>query len=169
MRAFATGLLSSFGHDPTIAIPDFEGEVSLNPESPEQSTLRIAIDATSLTATIEISEKDLAEINRKMHEEVLESGSFPQIVYECSSVSANKMGEGQYRLALNGELTLHGVARSQTVAARVALNGGSLRATGEISIRQSNYAIRPVSAVAGTIRLKDEVKLSFDISARAQR
>ena len=31
VRAFATGLLSAFGHNPTIVIPDFEGEILLNP------------------------------------------------------------------------------------------------------------------------------------------
>jgi hypothetical protein len=43
-----------------------------------------------------------------------------------------------------------------------------LRAAGELTIRQSDYRIQPVSAAAGTIRLKDELKLSFDISARKQ-
>ena len=40
VRAFATGLLSAFGHDPTIAIPDFEGEVLVNSSALEQSTLQ---------------------------------------------------------------------------------------------------------------------------------
>src|ERR1700755_487848 len=31
VQAFADGLLSSFGHDPVIAIRDFEGEVELVP------------------------------------------------------------------------------------------------------------------------------------------
>jgi hypothetical protein len=46
--------------------------------------------------------------------------------------------------------------------------GDMLRATGEVSIRQSDYGIEPVSAAGGTIKLKDELKLSFDISARKQ-
>jgi hypothetical protein len=48
------------------------------------------------------------------------------------------------------------------------MNGEVLRATGEFSVRQSDYAIRPVSAAAGTVKLKDELKLSFDIFARKQ-
>jgi hypothetical protein len=69
---------------------------------------------------------------------------------------------------LDGELTLHGVARTQPVSARVSVNGDVLRAMGDFSVRQSDYEIRPVSAVGGTIKLKDELKLSFDISARKQ-
>jgi polyisoprenoid-binding protein YceI len=168
VRAFATGLLSPLGHNPTIAIPDLEGEIVFNREAMEQSSLRIVIHAASLTVTDDIREKDREEINRAMQQDVLESDSYPDIVYECSRLTASKVGEGQYWGALNGELTLHGVKRSQPVPVRISVNGDLLRATGDFSVRQSDYEIRPVSAAGGTIKLKDELKLSFDISAHKQ-
>lgn len=168
VQALATGLLSVFGHNPTIAIPDFEGEVLLDPEAVEHSSLRLVIHSASLTDTDDISEKDRNEINRAMHQEVLETDSFPDIVYECFSLTASKTGEGQYWVALNGELTLRGITRAQPVSARLSLNGDKLRAAGDFSVRQSDYEIKPVSAVGGTIKLKDELKLSFDITARKQ-
>ncbi len=168
VRAFARGLLSAFAHSPTIAIPDFEGEIFVNPKAVEQSSLRIVVHAASLAVIDDISEKDREEINRRTHGEVLESDSYPEIVYECSRGSASKTGEGQYWVALNGDLTLHGVKRSQPVSARVSVNGATLRATGNFSVRLSDYEIRPVSAAGGTIKLKDELKLSFDITARKQ-
>ncbi len=134
----------------------------------EQSSLRIVIHSASLKVTDDISQKDRDEINRKMHDEVLESDSFPDIVYECSSLSASKTGEGQYWAALTGELTLHGVTRNQSVSGRVSLAGDTLRVTGDFSVRQSDYEMRPVSAVGGAVKLKDELKLSFNISARKQ-
>jgi polyisoprenoid-binding protein YceI len=168
IRAFASGLLAALGHNPTIAITDFEGEVFLDSDVLEQSSLRLVFHSVSLIVTDDISEKDREEINRRMHDEVLESESFPDIVYECSRVSASKTGEGQYWAALTGDLTLHGVKRSQPVSARVSVNGDMLRATGDFSIRQSDYEIKPVSAAGGTVKLKDEIKLSFDIFARKQ-
>jgi polyisoprenoid-binding protein YceI len=168
VRAFATGLLSSFGHNPTISIPDFTGEIRLNPEAVEQSTMRLVIHSASLTVTDDIREKDRAEINRGMQQEVLESDSYPEIVYECSSFSGSKIGEGQYWGSLNGQLSLHGVTRSQPVAIRISVNGDVLKAAGDFAVRQSDYEIRPVSAVGGTIKLKDELKFSFDISAQKQ-
>jgi polyisoprenoid-binding protein YceI len=168
LKAFATGLLSALGHNPTIALPDFEGEIFLNPNAVEQSTLRMVIKSASLTVTDDISERDRQEIDRRMHDEVLESDSYPDIVYECSRLSASKTGEGQYWVALNGDLTLRGVKRGQAVSARVSVNGTSLRAEGEFSVRQSDYEIPPVSALGGTVKLKDELKLSFDIVARQQ-
>jgi len=82
----------------------------------------------------DISEKDKQEIHRKMCEEVLETDRFPEIVYECSRVSASGSGD-RYWVALSGELTLHGVTKSVPVSARVVINGSSVRATGDVSVR----------------------------------
>jgi polyisoprenoid-binding protein YceI len=169
VRAYATGMLSAFGHNPTIAIPDVQGEVQFASGTLEDATLRIVIQAASLVVTDDISDNDRQEIERRMHDEVLETNGFPEIIYECSHASSiQKMGEGLYLVALNGELALHGVTRNLPVSARVTLKGDSVRAAGEFSIRQSDYEIRPVSAAGGTVKLKDELKLSFDISARKQ-
>ena len=166
VRAFATGLLSAFGHDPTISIEDFEGEARINPDALEESSVHILIHAESLVVTDDVSNKDREEIQRRMHQEVLESDGYPEIEYQCSKVSASKTGEGQYWVALNGELSLHGVTRTLPVSARVNLNGDVLRATGDFSVKQSDFDLKAVSAAGGTVRLKDEIKLSFDIAAR---
>jgi polyisoprenoid-binding protein YceI len=165
-RAFATGLLSAFGHDPTISIPEFEGEARVNLNALGESSLHLVIQAASLTVTGEINDKDRNEINRRMHDEVLESDGYPEITYECSKLSASQTGEGQYWVALNGELSMHGVTRSQPISARVTVNGDTLQAAGDFSVRQSDYEIKPVSAAGGTVKLKDEIKLSFEITAR---
>lgn len=167
VRAFATGLLSSFGHNPTIAIPDFQGEAQFASSALDQASVRLVIQAASLVVTGDISAKDRQEIERRMHDEVLETGGFEEIVYECDRVSPiQKITEGQYAVTLNGELSLHGVTLAFPVSARVTVKGDTLRAVGDFSIRQSDYDIRPVSAAGGTVKLKDELKLSFDITAR---
>jgi polyisoprenoid-binding protein YceI len=165
-RAFATGLLSAFGHDPTISIPEFEGEARVNLNALGESSLHLVIQAASLTVTGDINDKDRNEINRRMHDEVLESDGYPEITYECSKLSASQTGEGQYWVALNGELSMHGVTRSHPISARVTVNGDTLQAAGDFSVRQSDYEIKPVSAAGGTVKLKDEIKLSFEITAR---
>jgi polyisoprenoid-binding protein YceI len=169
VQAFATGLLASFGHDPKIAIRDFQGDVNftLTGLSLEDARLNLSIQASSLEVVDDISEKDRQEIHRKMCGEVLETDRFPEILYQCSRVSASGSGD-RFWVALNGELSLHGVTRAQPVSARVLINGSSVRATGEFTIRQSDYEITPVSAAAGAIKIKDEVKCTFDIVARKQ-
>ena len=167
VRGFATGMLSAFAHSPTIAITDFQGEVEWSSSALEDASLRLVIQAASLNVTDDISDKDRREIEHKMHHEVLEADGFSEIIYECPRVSSiQKLGEGLFTVVLNGELSLHGVTRTQPVSARVTLNGDTLRAAGDFSVRQSDYEIKPVSAAGGTVKLKDELKLSFNITAR---
>lgn len=169
VKVTATGLLSAFGHNPKIAIRDFDGNIEFkvgsSPLAGAHMTLRIR--ANSLEATEGISDKDRDEINRRMRQEVLETDDYPEIVYECTGVTASGTGD-RYWVALKGDLTLHGTTKSIPVSARVTVNGNSLRASGDFPLRQSDFGIAPVSAAAGTIRVKDEVKCTFDILARRQ-
>lgn len=112
VRSFATGMLSAFAHSPTISISDFQGEVQIATSVPEDASLRIAIQAASLVVTDAISDKDRQEIERRMHDEVLEADGFPEIIDECPRVlSIQKTGEGQYAAAMHGELSLRGVTQ----------------------------------------------------------
>ncbi len=166
VRVFASGIFSAFGHNPTIAIRDFKGEARLTPETIEPALIELKINAGSLEVADEISEKDRREINQKMRDEVLEIAKYPEIVFASSEAAAAKTGEGEYRADLRGNLSLHGVTRSQSLAAQLKLNGDTLRAFGELSLRQTDYSIKLVSAAAGGLKVRDEIKFSFDIVAR---
>jgi polyisoprenoid-binding protein YceI len=133
----------------------------------EEASLRIVVQSASLKVTDDISARDRQEIERRMHDEVLEADGFAEIIYECDRVaSIQKISEGQYAVTLDGELALHGVTRTQPVSARVTIKGETLRAAGEFTLRLSDYEIGPVSAAGGAVKLKDELKLSFDMTAR---
>ena len=168
VRAFASGMLSAFGHSPTLAVREFAGEARFAGGTFEEAFLRINIKAASLTVADKISDKDRREIENTMNQRVLETHKYPDIVFESSNVSASKAGDGQYWVNLVGKLSLHGVTRDQAVAAQVALIGNTLRAHGEFSLLQTTYSIDVVSLAGGTLKLKDELKCSFDILARKQ-
>ena len=42
VQAFTTGLLSSFGHNPTIGIRDYEGVIRFTPESHDNASIHVA-------------------------------------------------------------------------------------------------------------------------------
>jgi hypothetical protein len=44
--------------------------------------------------------------------------------------------------------------------------GDTLRSQGEVTLRQTDYGIKPVSVAGGTLKLKDDVKVTFDVLAR---
>jgi len=166
VQAFASGLLASFGHNPTFAIRDFEGTAVFRPDAPESASLRLKIRTSSLSVQDDVKEKDKQEIEQTMHKEVLETEKYPEIVFETSRVSASKTGDGEFRADLSGNLKLHGVTKSHTLTANLSLKGDTLRATGAFPLRQSEYGIKLVSAAAGALKVKDEVKFSFDIQAK---
>lgn len=166
VQVFSGGLLSAFGHNPTIVISDFVGEAQVNPDDIDRSSLRVTVKAESLTVKDNVADKDRREMERVMHEEILETASYPEIVYECTNISATKAGEGHYSVTLTGDLTVHGVTRSQTVPARVALTEDSLRAFGTFTLLQTDYDLKLASVAGGALKVKDELKFSFNILAR---
>jgi polyisoprenoid-binding protein YceI len=168
VRAFATGLLSAMGHNPTIGIRDFSGEMKFNPDKPEASLLKLIVKSSSLSVQDDISAKDLREMERLMNQEVLETAKFPEILYDADDISVTKMTDMLYSAKLNGNLTLHGTTRRQPINVRVALLGSMLRASGDFSLSQSDYDIKLVSVAGGALKLKDEIKFSFEIVARRQ-
>lgn len=165
-QGYASGLLAPFGHNPRISISNFWGEVSLDSESIEQSSLRFTVDSSSFEVENDVSLKDRNDILRIMHNEVLETDKYPQIHYESSSVSARIVGAGRFWVVLGGNLSLHGVTCPQKIVASLVVNADTCRASGDFSIRQSDHDIRLYSAAGGTLRVKDEVKCTFDIVAR---
>lgn len=166
VRASVAGVLSAFGHNPTIAIRSFTGEAVLHPDSPELSSLRFEIDAASLAVTGEVNDKDRREMERAMREEVLETARYPAIRFESSAVQATKITEAMFAMKIAGNPTLHGVTRDLETPCTVTASDESFRAYGDFSIRQTDYGMRPVTVAGGTLKLKDELKFTFDIVGR---
>ena len=169
VQAFSTGLLSAFGHNPKIAVRDIEGEAQFVAAGTtlEDAQVHLNVKADSLQVIDDISDKDRREIRRQMYDEVLEVDRFPEIQYECSRVTLSGSGD-RYWAALNGELTLHGETHPLQISARVVISGDKLRASGEFGVKQREYGIAPVSVAGGAIKLKDEIKCTFDIVAQKQ-
>lgn len=168
VRAFATGMLASFGHSPTLAIRNFEGEMEFSPEAVAQASLHVRARADSLEVMDDIKRADRQEMESTMNQKVLETAKFPDISFDTTSVSAARLSENRYQADLNGNLTLHGVTRPATIPTQVTLMGDMLRAGGEFTLLQTNFGIHLVSVAGGTLKLKDELKFAFDIVARKQ-
>jgi polyisoprenoid-binding protein YceI len=168
VRAFASGLFSGFGHNPTISIRDFSGEARFVPSTLENASLDFSVRADSLTVADDVNAKDREDIETRMRNDVLETSRFPEITYRSSQVTSRAVSDVRFAVTLKGDLTLHGVMRPQDIATQVMLVNGTFRASGDFSLRQSNFGIRLVSVAGGTLKVKDELKLSFNIIARQQ-
>ncbi len=167
VQAFATGVLSAMGHNPKIDIRKFAGEVEFDPEVLGAGGLHLTIQSASLSVLNDISDKDRREIERVMNSDVLEVDRYPEIRYDASAISVSKLDNDLYSADLNGDLSFHGVTRKQPVTVRIAMMGERLRASGDFSMRQSAYGIKPVSVAGGALKLKDELRFSFDVIANS--
>jgi polyisoprenoid-binding protein YceI len=165
VRAFAGGFLSAFAHDHNIAIREFTGEADFTYGSVQPASLRMTIKAGSLAVTDKVSASDRQKIEGTMRDEVLEITKYPDIVFKSTGVIASKTGDGQYQARISGELTLHGVTKPLAINAQLEFGDKTLRARGTFAVKQSSFDIKPVSVAGGTIKVKDELKFSFEIVA----
>ena len=167
IRAYAAGMLSALAHNPTFAVRQYEGEVSVDPETGADASLALRIAAASLELVDDVSSRDREDIERIMREQVLDTSTYPTIAYDSPgpNTSAHKNANGQFDIALGGNLLLHGCTHRQPISARAIVSPTTLRTYGEFALRQTDYGIRLVSAAAGTIKVKDELTCSFDIIA----
>ena len=163
VRAFATGLLSFAGHSPTFEARDFRGEARFERGGTDGMALELAVDGDHLALVGSFSDSDRREIETRMARDVLQVASYPEITFQAAEISRAPIAPGRSRLRINGQLSLHGVTRDHPVEAELQVLDDALRLLGESSLRLSDFRIAPVTALGGTIRLMDELKLSFDV------
>jgi polyisoprenoid-binding protein YceI len=168
VQAFATGLLSAFGHNPTIAIRDYDCVIQFNPDTIENASVRMTVRTNAMEVVDEMKNDDRKKLEQAMYDQVLEPTRFPTAVYESQQITVQKDSADQWRAHVNGELCFHGTTQSHSFDARVNSMGTMLRIAGEFPLRQSDYSIKPVSFAGGALRLKDELKFKFELVARQQ-
>jgi polyisoprenoid-binding protein YceI len=146
------GLFSGFGHTHTVLAPVERAEID-----PEKMAATIMVSTKKMRVVDkDISEKDRAEIQADMlGPKVLDAHQFPQIVFRSSRIES--AGPHQYRVA--GTLELHGVRKE--LSFHVA--GGPEHFTGTTRLKQTDFGIQPFSAGGGTVKVKNELELEFDI------
>jgi polyisoprenoid-binding protein YceI len=162
VEAEAGGVLSVFGHNHKFQVRDFNGTVSVPSNALQSASLDLSIVADSLTLVDKVSDDDRKEIEGTMKQKLLETARFTKILFSQTRVTVDGSGDASSRFGVVGDLWLHRVRHSVTIPVTVVRKGDSLRATGTMKLRQTDYGMTPVTAVVGTVRVKDEVTLSFE-------
>jgi polyisoprenoid-binding protein YceI len=166
VQAFATGLLSSFGHNPRIGIRDFDGEIECDPDTYENARLRLSLRTRSMDILDEMKRDDREKLEQEMYVKVLEVDRFPTAAFESKEITVQKLGHDLPMAHVQGELQFHGATHGHGFDARVTRMGAMLRISGQFPLKQSDYGITPFSFAGGALRLKDELKFNFELVAR---
>jgi polyisoprenoid-binding protein YceI len=168
VQAFATGMLSGFAHSPAFIIRRFQGEIEFSPDNENGASLRMTVEAASLELKDAVKEKDRQEIQRAMLDEVLEVGKYREITFRSTTIAASKLAENWYRAQIRGDMQLHGVTKPVNIDSQLRLSEGEVRLSGDFPLSLTAFRIKPVSAMGGMIKLKDELKFVFDLVGREQ-
>jgi polyisoprenoid-binding protein YceI len=147
------GVFSAFAHDHDIAAPITSGNV--NTSTP--MSVEIRVDARTLRVRdLDASAKDRSEIQTTMlGSEVLDSEHHREIVFKSDAVEA--LGASHW--TVRGELALRGQTRP--VTADVTEKAGHY--TGHATVKQTDFGIKPIKVAGGTVTVKDQVQVEFDI------
>jgi hypothetical protein len=165
IRVFKTGAFSLFAHDHEIEAPIEEGRINERKieegkaDSSAHASVQLRADSRKMRVLDpEVSTEKRSEIQHTMQgPTVLDVEKFPTISYDSTSVTSR----GENHWEVRGDLTLHG--KKETVTVEVSLQDGHYR--GSASLKQSSFDISPISIAGGTVKVKDEVKIEFDIVA----
>jgi polyisoprenoid-binding protein YceI len=161
------GAFKSFGHDHLIAANLVSGEVQFDSLELDKSSVRLQVPTKSITVIDPgESEKDRKEVQATMgSDKVLDVAKFPEITFTSTSISAAKKTSDGWELTLSGKLNLHGVEKPVTFPLQVRADNHELRAQGEVSILQTDYGMTPVKVGGGTVKVKDKLRITFNIVA----
>jgi hypothetical protein len=150
---YKSGLFSAFADDHVISAPIAAGSIS--DESP------LAIDVRVRSGALRVLDPGLssdrrAEVQARMlGAEVLDVATFPDITFASTTVEP----AGADHWNVTGRLTIHGHARAIMFSV-VRANG---RYRGEVVIKQRDFGIEPVKVAGGAVKVKDELKVQFEI------
>jgi polyisoprenoid-binding protein YceI len=157
VRTSRTGAAAKAGHDLWIEVTSWEATVELS----EHGAVSLDADGASLhvlegTGGItELGEDDKASIRQTIYDELLHG---TPVAFRSTAVRAAGDG-GAGSFTIDGELTMLG--RTKRIAFELEVGAdGSLRASA--AIKQSDWGIKPYSALFGALKVADEVRVSFD-------
>jgi hypothetical protein len=150
---YKSGLFSAFADNHVIRAPIAGGFISAD------APLRVELSVRS--ASLKVLDPGLAagkraEVQTRMlGAEVLDSARYPEIGFASTAIESS----GPDRWTVTGRLTIHGVTRPTTFP--VVQQDGRYR--GSAVLKQRDFGIEPISIVGGTVKVKDELKVEFDI------
>jgi polyisoprenoid-binding protein YceI len=109
-HGYITFSYSHFGYStPHIAFDSFDLNLTLDPQNPENSSVTVTIDATSVSSRVDNFDGHLNGAN------FFDTAKHPEITFQSTSMS--KTGDGSYDVV--GDLTIKGITKSVTLNARI--------------------------------------------------
>lgn len=155
VHVYKSGFLSAFGHNHEIDAPIQAAQLTGSDGDP---SAEIRVDARKLRVRDpDESESTRAKIQATMlGAQVLDADRFPAIQFQSTAIEPR----GTDKWIVDGKLTLHG--RERPITFEVALKDD--RYQGSATLKQTDFGMTPITIAGGTVKVKDEVKIEFEIA-----
>ncbi len=157
VRTGRRGAIARAGHDLRIEVEAWRATLSLSPD-PAQSVLELTANATSLRVREgsgglqSLDADDRAGIDQTINEEVLNGTA---IGFRSHEVSRAHNGG----LFVTGALELAGASHPISFDLQFGDDG---QISGSAVVKQTDWGMKPYSALFGTLKVADEVHVSID-------
>jgi polyisoprenoid-binding protein YceI len=156
------GMASKVGHDLTLEAGNWKATLVVDGD-PSRSQVNATIEPRSLEVTAAtggakpVSDKDKKDIKKNI------SGLLgnDSITFTSTSVDVNDT-----KVKAEGSLSIAGQSRPVTLDLTATPDG---RLSGRMTIVQSQFGIKPFSAMMGALKVKDEVEVNLDVALPAER
>ena len=163
---FKEGFLSAIAHDLLIDVTNFTIKLNVPNPGVQSACVEAEIQANSLKVVCAmkagqrnydaLKEKDKADIEEATFKDVLHPSKYPTTNFRSANIQEK---DGVYHV--KGELTLHGVTQPIEFDTKTT-TGTDLK--GKFTIYQKDFGIKPYKALLGTLKVKNEIEIAFDLS-----
>jgi polyisoprenoid-binding protein YceI len=129
------------------------GELRFDPAGGAASGA-VVVDARSFQTGV-------AARDRNMHEQVLESGRFPEIRFEAERLELRSRSADAAEVTLHGVFEIHGARQPLAVPARVEREGDGLRIAAAFRVPYVRWGLRDVSTFVLRVAPEVDVQLAL--------
>lgn len=160
LSVYKDGVAKAMGHDLTLEVTEWQAEVVVD-DDPGKSS----VSASARTQSIKVleghggvkalSDKDKGDIIKNIDNKILKTDQYRDVTFESKSVK----GGGDH-FEVDGDLTIMGNTSPATMT--IDVNGNS--AKGHIPVNQTDFGIKPFSAMMGALKIKPNVDITFELN-----
>lgn len=156
VKTYRAGMAQKAGHDLVIDVTSWNATVTVDGDS--QCTVELGADPRSLHVrdghggAKPLSDKDRTDIRKNIDSKVLKGEA---ITFRCAGVSLNGTGTAP----VNGEVAMAGTTRPVSFEVEIGPDG---QVKGTVPLTQSEWGIKPYTALMGALKVKDEVEVVLD-------
>ena len=161
VRTGVAGSASRMGHRLVLNVEDWSAEVTVTDGVPVAVTFRADLDSLQVESgsggvtPLTVVDK---QVIRRNAAKVLEVADYGEVTFTSAEVT---MADDE--VTVTGDLTIHGVTQSLTAV----LTRDGDRLTASVPVVQTDFGIRPYSAMLGQLKVSDEVAVDVDVTVPA--